>query len=46
MPTTPDVLVPPSDLATLLKSATTRLSNALDGAVLAFSREGDEAPLR
>jgi len=46
MPTTPDVLVPPTDLATLLKSAATRLSSALDGAVLAFSREGDDGPLR
>jgi signal transduction histidine kinase len=46
MPTTPDLLVPPVDLAALWKSATARIATALDAAVLAFARDGEDAPLR
>ena len=46
MTATPDLARAPVDLGALLKSAATRLASALDGAVLAFAREGDTGPLR
>jgi len=46
MSPTPEILLAPADLPSLLKSAATRLANALDACVLAFSREGDDGPLR